>query len=285
MSVFDTYQGIVKAAIFKSKWETADWTKDEDAAQDFYDANRGWGERWDVERANKEYNKNDAKAVDAFNKFNIYQRNLRNSDESAKLIDRYIKLMNSEPIIRNNSYQPAMNRLYKMDRADSLNVMWGNLEDNYRFFSKKKQQEAAKLYDEIGKYFDALQHKSDKVLKEPITRKDVGSLADASPKQIERWKSESKQSPAWAGFWPTATGVLSGAALGGLFPLKEETELSKLLYRPKQEQAPGYETRARIGSSVLGSIFGGLVGGYAGFRNYKRTKEQKEHAENRLNEK
>lgn len=263
-----------QAGLFKKKYEKPDWYNDEDAVNQFVKDYAVWGpfsKSWETPAAIEAYNKDPSKAHEAINNFNAHMRVNRHSDRSASLIDRYFDLLdgNYDP-----TYRPMA---YKGDRYDSLVDAGSDIYRNFDYLPEDKKEEAKQLLKEINTYLDEYEQidpnkpytpkspyfdVSEEMLKEPLTRKDVGSLEDATPKQIETWKRQSKKSPLWSYLWPILTGAGTGALIGS--QLKD--------------------SRGDKGTLALG-LMGALVGGIPGLLNGDHVSKEKQYAERRLNEK
>lgn len=271
-----------QAGLFKKKYEKPDWYNDEDAVNQLAEDlrfNRIWGRHplnRRIMQAEKVYGADIDKANEAINKFNAHYRINRHSDRSAALLDRYYKLWGDN--IR-ESIKPLM---YKGDRMDSLIELRNDLADNYAYLPEDKRLEADTLLKDMDAYIDEWWEGmedvpysefhdvdadlyttyNEKMLKEPLTRTDVGSLADATPKQLEKWKSQSKKSRLWTTLWPSLLGAGVGAGLGSLVP------------------------KDSMGASAVlpGAVIGGVLGLLPGAINGDRLAKDKEHAKKRLSE-
>ena len=271
---------------FKKKYEKPGWENDEDTVNEFakdYTFNLIYGDYFPdkiIRPAHDTYWKDPTKAHKALNKFNAFWRINRHSDRSAALVDRYFDLWDG-------NYDPSFKPLaYKSDRYNSLNDLAIDLVHNKNLLPKERHKKADELVQDIDNYLreytkeskeddldydfkDNYHDVSKKMLAEPLTRKDVGSIADATPKQLETWKRQAKKSPLWETIWPILTGAAIGAGLGkgtGMLSPHESDHTSPVL-------------------PLAGGFVGGLGGLIAGSIRGSRIANEKAYAEQRLNEK
>lgn len=269
-----------QAGWFKKKYEKPGWENDEDAvnqlAEDlrFNEIYRYQFPDKVITKALDVYNADPAKADQAINRFNARFRMNRHSDRSAALVDRYFDLWGDNII-------PGYNeRAHKEDRITALSELRNDIVNFHDSLPEDKQEEAYNLVTDIDKYLDEWYGKDPykidsgevgvyypskkKMLKEPLTRTDVGSLADATPKQLKTWNRQARKSPLWETLWPMLVGAGTGAAVGGSIPLKPN--------------------ESRLGMTLMGLIGGGAMGLLPGVLRGNRIAEEKEHALRRLNE-
>lgn len=276
-----------QAGLFSKSYEKPGWENDEDAVNEFakdYTFNTIYGDYFPdkvIQPAHNIYWKDPAKAHNALNKFNAIWRMNRHSDRSAALVDRYYDLWKGDK----NFDLTAKPLSYKGDRYNSLNDLAIDLQYNSNLLPKDKQEKANKLLKDIKSYLndytlqksrgndydfkDNYTEVSKKMLAEPLTRKDVGSIADATPKQLETWTRQSKKSPLWETIWPTLTGAAIGAGLGkgtGMLSPHESDHTSPVL-------------------PLAGGLVGGLGGLIAGSIRGSRVAREKDYAKRRLAEK
>lgn len=261
-----------QAGWFKKKYEKPGWENDEDAVNQFVKDHMVGGPFNHYPRGSKTeaiYAKDPQKVQEAINNFNAMLRVNRHSDRSAALVDRYFDLWGDD-------IEPTFKPLaYKGDRYDILYELADDLWANSANLPIEKQKEAQQLWNDIltyledyrrigtknpskNNYFDV----SEEMLNEPLTRNDVGSLEDATPKQIETWKQWSKKSPLWSYLWPVLAGAGTGALIGSQIT----------------------DSKGVNGAPFLG-LYGALIGSIPGLLLGDRTSKQKQYAERRLNEK
>lgn len=285
-----TLQVLVKhAGLFskKPKWLTDEnWTDDEAAVDDWYDA-LTYGDSDYSPYANKIfYDMPDKDYYDLAKKYNLNYRTKRVDDKTAYYIDKLHELgllseegrnellkMDRDNAINNTSFayenaveeNPDYEKIYK-------NFNWEDDDnDNYLDSLEKTPygEELEKLYEEIRDYRPGKNA--------PTTRKDTGSIEDATPYQIEKWKREAKQSALLAGLKEALSsgakfggvGLGIGAIRGGLASMGEDGD-------------PNALPIAMGSHGALWGLIGALAGGISG---YSKAKKRKDVAKYRLGEK
>lgn len=286
-----TLQVLVKhAGLFskKPKWVTdPNWKDDEAAVNDWYDALTYGDSDYDPYANKLFYEMGDEDYYDLAKKYNLNYRTKRVDDKTAYYIDKLYELglLSKE----------GRDEMLKMDRDQMLQTAYG-MYDN----AEVGNPDYEKIYkgfkwedDDSDDYIDSLERTEygkelEKLYKEisnyrpgknaPTTRKDTGSIEDATPYQLEKWKREAKQSALLAGlkgalkYGTQAAGLGAGigAIRGGILAsMDDKTSLS--------------DVPAFMGANgALWGLIGGLIGGVGG---YSSAKKRKRNAKYRLSEK
>lgn len=190
----------------KTYRNSKDWMDDEEAVND-------WIERYRKERNSKKKKKpatevykslSEDKLQELYDRYNLYDRKHRNNDTSAKYLD---EVFNLGAI---NAY--AHKRLLKSDRDRAL-------EEAAKVLERQSAQDSK--FQELKQKIQAYLSKPDKD-KDPITRTDVGSLNDATPRQIRKWNKTLQQDDRLQAF----KGGLLGAGIGSLYCFPIETGIA-----------------------------------------------------------
>lgn len=211
-----------------------DWMEDEQAVND-------WIARYRKEHKSKRKKKpatemykslSEEKIQELYDRYNLYDRKNRNTDISAKYLDDAYKL----GAINNYIHK----RLLKSDRDKALEEAVKALE-RHSAQSNKLQ----KLKQKIQSYLTNPDREKD-----PITRRDVGSIEDATPTQITKWNKTLNQDDRLQ----TLKGVLLGAGIGSLYGFPIETGIAfgtRAYYKSKADKETA---RNRLSETLYSDI-------------------------------
>lgn len=278
----------------KPKWETdSDWMKDEAAVNDWYDALFGDFPNtpgYLRESAREKRTKMTMHRLNKLiNKYNLGYRRQRVDDKTAYFIDKLLDLglIDKEyrnKLLKGDRWQSLSDADFEYTNAVEENPNYEQIfegwdwdkADDEAYIAKLKRtpygDELVKLYNDIYNYRP---HKD-----APTTRKDTGSIEDATPYQLERWNREANKSVLLEGLKGSLKTGLRWGGLGALAGIPFGLSAA----------SSGNGDSSALGGGLAGALLlgtaGGLVGSaYGGLADALTAYKKKRHAKYRLNEK